>query len=115
MLITPIMFEQIGHETYVVFAVINFGIFVATFFIFPETAGRSLEEIDVFFEKASKVNPYDVVRIARKTPRRYDERGNLIDADVRAEHGFAGTPEDEKKRQGELTATADASSRASST
>ena len=88
-LATPIAFSSIGHHTYTVFCCINAAILVSTFFVFPETAGRSLEEMSAIFEKASVYNPYDVVRIERKTPRRYDESGNLIDASERAEHGFA--------------------------
>jgi hypothetical protein len=42
-LITPIAFATIGHKTYIIFAVINFAMVIATYFIFPETAGRSLE------------------------------------------------------------------------
>lgn len=99
------------------FAVINFGIFgkltriglgfdteirhvlttigvltistVSTFFIFPETAGRSLEEMSAIFETASIYNPYDVVRIEKRTPRRYDKSGNLLTAVGGSnEHGF---------------------------
>lgn len=78
MLITPIAFARIRYNTYTVFAVINAFIFVSTFFIFPETKGRSLEEMDDIFSRASKVNPYDVVRIERKTPARYDSNGKPI-------------------------------------
>ena len=42
-LITPIAFATIGYQTYIIFAVINAAMFVATWLIFPETAGRSLE------------------------------------------------------------------------
>ena len=42
-LITPIAFATIQYRTYIIFAVINAAIVVATALIFPETAGRSLE------------------------------------------------------------------------
>ncbi|CAO1622743.1 unnamed protein product [Sympodiomycopsis kandeliae] len=100
-LITPIAFANIDYHTYTVFAVLNFVIFVTTFFIFPETAGRSLEEMSAIFEKASIYNPYDVVRLEKRTPRRYDKRGQLLvnENDVSLEHGF---PHDEKKETTDL-------------
>ncbi|CAN6656606.1 hexose transporter Hxt13p [Trichomonascus vanleenenianus] len=69
-MITPIAFNNIKHFTYTIFAVINALIFVATYFLFPETAGRTLEEIDLIFEHANPKTPWDVVRIADKLPRR---------------------------------------------
>lgn len=54
---------------------------VTTYLIFPETAGRSLEEMSAIFEQASVWNPYDVVRIEKRTPRRYDEKGRPIGFD----------------------------------
>lgn len=81
-MVTPIMFESIGFRTYVVFAVLNFAILVTTFFIFPETAGRSLEEMSAIFAHSSKINPYDVVRKEKITPRRYDKQGHLINEDL---------------------------------
>ncbi|SPC66909.1 probable sugar transporter [Ustilago sp. UG-2017b] len=81
-MVTPIMFESIGFRTYVVFAVLNFAILVTTFFIFPETAGRSLEEMSAIFAHSSKINPYDVVRKEKFTPRRYDKQGHLINEDL---------------------------------
>lgn len=88
-LITPIAFDQIGYQTYIIFAVLNFAIFVSTYFIFVETKGRSLEEISAIFEHASIYNPYDVVRIERRFPRRYDTKGRLLAVDsVLAEDGI---------------------------
>lgn len=87
-LAAPIAFQNIKNNTYTVFAVLNAAIFVSTYFIFPETAGRSLEEMSVIFEKASVWNPYDVVRIEKRTPRRYDLQGNLLDPNVQIENGF---------------------------
>lgn len=77
-MITPIAFVNIKYNTYTVFCVLNAFIFICTYFIFPETMGRSLEEMDAIFEQASKINPYDVVRIERRTPRRYDRHGHPI-------------------------------------
>ncbi|KDN36511.1 sugar transporter STL1 [Tilletiaria anomala UBC 951] len=106
-LITPISFANIGYKTYVIFAVINLVIFVATYFIFPETAGRSLEEMDEIFARASKTNPFDVVLIERRTPRRYDKHGKPIalldDVEDNAMHARAGVTEERKAKQGSVS------------
>lgn len=68
-MITPIAFYNIKHFTYTIFCAINACIFVATYIFFPETQGRSLEEIDKIFENANPKTPWDVVGIARKLPR----------------------------------------------
>ncbi|CDS82086.1 probable sugar transporter [Sporisorium scitamineum] len=81
-MVTPIMFSTIGFRTYIVFSVLNAVILVVTFFIFPETAGRSLEEMSAIFAHSSKINPYDVVRREKISPRRYDKQGHLINDDV---------------------------------
>lgn len=77
-LVTPVAFATIYNRTYIIFAVINFAMAIASWAIFPETAGRSLEEMDGIFAQASMLNPYDVVRIEKNTPRRYDTSGNLL-------------------------------------
>lgn len=93
-LITPIAFANIQYRTYVIFAVINFFIFIATYFIFPETAGRSLEEMDEIFARSSKINPFDVVLVERATPRRYDKHGRPIGLleDVESNNANAESP-----------------------
>lgn len=78
-MITPIAFYHIKNYTYLIFCVINALMVPATWWIFPETAGRSLEEMDDIFSRASYINPYDVVRIEKETPRRYDKHGRPTD------------------------------------
>ncbi|SNX83234.1 probable sugar transporter [Melanopsichium pennsylvanicum] len=81
-MVTPVMFQNITYNTYTTFAVLNFVILIVTYFIFPETAGRSLEEMSAIFSHSSKINPYDIVRKEKITPRRYDKQGHLISDDV---------------------------------
>lgn len=69
-------FNSIGYKTYVVFAVINAAIVPCVWFFFPETAYRSLEEMDEIFHKTT--NPFDVVKIAHEMPHRYDKHGDLL-------------------------------------
>ncbi|KAI7030721.1 hypothetical protein KC352_g47534, partial [Hortaea werneckii] len=55
-MITPVAFETIHHNTYTIFAVINGGLILpVTYFFFPETKQRSLEEMDEIFKKSSNV------------------------------------------------------------
>lgn len=50
-MVTPIMIDNIGWATYLVFAIINACFLPIIFFFYPETQGRSLEEIDIIFAK----------------------------------------------------------------
>ncbi|KAJ5333802.1 hypothetical protein N7541_003632 [Penicillium brevicompactum] len=61
--ITPIGFDSIGSRYYIIFAVINAAIVPSVYFFFPETKGRSLEEIDEIF--AQSKNIFDPPRVAR--------------------------------------------------
>lgn len=47
-MITPISFSSIGFHTYTIFAVINAAIVPCIYLFYPETAGRSLEEMDAY-------------------------------------------------------------------
>lgn len=84
-MITPVAFESIGYQTYIIFAVINAFIVPVVYFFYPETAYRSLEEMDTIFHKTTSV--FDVVKIARNEPRRYGKKGELlINYDETEEH-----------------------------
>ncbi|KAL2358562.1 sugar porter family MFS transporter [Cryomyces antarcticus] len=75
-MITPIAFSSIGYQTYIIFAVINAFIVPCVYFFYPETAYRSLEEMDTIFHKTT--NWFNVVKIAREQPRRYGKDGKLL-------------------------------------
>lgn len=75
-MITPIAFDNIGYKTYLIFAVINAFIVPCVYFFYPETAYRSLEEMDEIFHQSTSV--WDVVRVAREKPRRYGKNGELL-------------------------------------
>ncbi|KAL0259495.1 hypothetical protein SLS55_005232 [Diplodia seriata] len=93
-MITPVAFSSIGYQTYIIFAVINAFIVPVTYFFYPETAYRSLEEMDTIFHKTTSV--FDVVKVARELPRRYGKNGELLinynDTEEAAAHG------DERRR-----------------
>lgn len=46
------------------------------YFFYPETAYRSLEEMDTIFRKTNSI--FSVVKIAREEPRRYGKNGELL-------------------------------------
>ena len=50
-MITPILISKIGWGTYLLFAVVNACFLPVIYFTYPETARRSLEEIDIIFAK----------------------------------------------------------------
>ncbi|KAF8192485.1 general substrate transporter [Pholiota molesta] len=51
-MITGPAFENISWRTYIIFATLNAAIIPAVYLYFPETAGRSLEDMDVVFALA---------------------------------------------------------------
>ncbi|KAL5462903.1 hypothetical protein PMIN07_004722 [Paraphaeosphaeria minitans] len=75
-MVTPPAFANIGYQTYIIFAVINAFMVPCVYFFFPETAYRSLEEMNEIFHKTT--NPFDVVKIAKQMPHRYDKHGELL-------------------------------------
>ena len=46
------------------------------YFFYPETANRSLEEMDIIFRKTKSI--WTVVSIANKEPKRYGTHGELL-------------------------------------
>ena len=78
-MITPVAFESIGYQTYIIFAVINAFMVPSVYFFYPETAYRSLEEMDTIFHKVEGASGYlSVVKVAREEPRRYGKNGELL-------------------------------------
>ncbi|PHH66462.1 hypothetical protein CDD82_1547 [Ophiocordyceps australis] len=49
-LFTPVALANIRWKTYIVFATFNVAAFIHVFFLFPETAGKTLEETELMFE-----------------------------------------------------------------
>lgn len=75
-MITPVSFATIGYKTYIIFAVINAFIFPVVYFFYPETAYRSLEEMDAIFRKTKGI--FNVVSTAQHEPQRYGKHGELL-------------------------------------
>ena len=60
-MITPVLISGIGAYTYLFFGILNAIFFPIIFWLYPETSGRSLEEIDLIFAKGYLENKSYVV------------------------------------------------------
>ena len=57
----------------------NAFIFPVVYFFYPETAYRSLEEMDAIFHKTTGAKAwFDVVKVAKNEPYRYGKKGELL-------------------------------------
>jgi sugar porter (SP) family MFS transporter len=65
--VTPVGFNSIGYQYYIIFAVLNAAIVPTVYLFFPETNGRTLEEIDEIFIRSKSI--FDPPRVARSLPR----------------------------------------------
>jgi hypothetical protein len=106
-MITPVLITNIGWGTYLLFAALNASFIPIIYFFYPETAGRSLEEIDLIFAKgytekmsyvkAAKLLPkMDEAQIAEAV-RQYD----LSDSDVE-NRSAAGSLKEKRQQDEEL-------------
>ncbi|KAI1102228.1 general substrate transporter [Jackrogersella minutella] len=102
-MVTPVMIANIGWGTYLFFAVVNATFVPIIWFFYPETAKRSLEEIDIIFAKGFVENK-SYVRAAEELPLLSPEqveqealKYGLIDTAARGAaqaHGPAGVVEE---------------------
>lgn len=93
--------DRIGWGTYLFFAVVNASFLPVIWFFYPETANRSLEEIDIIFAKGATEN-ISYVQAAKDLPFLTDEeverealRFGLIDT-VERVHQHHADPEAQK-------------------
>jgi sugar porter (SP) family MFS transporter len=74
--ITPVSLSTIGYRTFLIFAVLNVFILVCTYLFFPETAYRSLEEIDEIFARSKGI--LDVVTVSHTLAHRHGKHGEIL-------------------------------------
>ncbi|KAL1895930.1 hypothetical protein Sste5346_005029 [Sporothrix stenoceras] len=60
--VTPPGTDNLGNKYWIIFAVINAAFVPIVFFFFPETKGRSLEDIDIIFRHTTSI--FDAVSVA---------------------------------------------------
>lgn len=101
-MVTPIMVDEIGWGTYLFFAAINACFIPVIYFFYPETARRSLEEIDIIFAKGHAEN-ISYVKAAKELPHlqpaeieEYALRYGLIDQTT--SRGGGRDPRDEEEK-----------------
>lgn len=89
---TPVFIQTSQWGTYFFFALMNFIYIPVVFLFYPETAGRSLEEIDVIFAKAH-VEHAQPWRVAAKLPK-------LSMTEVEDYSSALGLYDDENEKEG---------------
>ncbi|KAL3490718.1 general substrate transporter [Aspergillus germanicus] len=65
-MITPVAIQDIGYRYYIVYTCIGACIPLSIYFLYPETMGRSLEEIDLIFRESPSA--LATVRYAKRRP-----------------------------------------------
>lgn len=92
---TPVMFTNLTWRTYIVFAAFNAAWVPIIYLLYPETGGRSLEEVDILFQGAHALgNPWTkVVQVAKCEPHWYDKNGDPTDS---SSSGIGGEKDTEK-------------------
>ncbi|CAJ0553221.1 Ff.00g117330.m01.CDS01 [Fusarium sp. VM40] len=65
-MVTPVALNTIGWQYYIVYAVIAACVPISVIFFFPETMGRSLEEIELVFRESPSV--FATVKFAKTRP-----------------------------------------------
>ncbi|KAG5661340.1 hypothetical protein KAF25_005462 [Fusarium avenaceum] len=65
-MVTPVALNTIGWQYYIVYAVIAACVPISVIFFFPETMGRSLEEIELVFRESPSV--FSTVKFAKTRP-----------------------------------------------
>ncbi|KAK5172248.1 uncharacterized protein LTR77_003886 [Saxophila tyrrhenica] len=81
--ITPVAFTTIGYRYFVVFAAVNASSIPVVYFFYPETRGRSLEEIDEIFTKSNSV--LEPVKVAKRLPQKH--LTEMVQADEKTGEG----------------------------
>jgi Sugar (and other) transporter len=95
-LFIPPAFENISWKLFIIFGVLCIGASVQAFFTYPETAGKTLEEIEMLFQKGGP-RPWHT----KPGNSLLDQRLLEMEASGRKEGGIAGRTEDEKAEFGE--------------
>lgn len=72
--ITPIGIQSLAWRFYIIWTVFNFAFVPIVYFFYPETAGRTLEDIDRFFTENQDILIFrDKDATSNKRPARYAE------------------------------------------
>ncbi|KAL3452611.1 major facilitator superfamily domain-containing protein [Aspergillus insuetus] len=97
--ITPIGIQNLGWRFYIVWIALNAAMVPAVYFFYPETAGRTLEDIDEYYRTDPPLLVFrDKEAISRKRPERYRIKEEEIirknDVDATADPAIKMTKKD---------------------
>ncbi|KAF2098694.1 general substrate transporter [Rhizodiscina lignyota] len=67
--VTPVGFTDIKWRYFIVYCALNAAFVPCIYFFFPETKGRSLEEIDEIFTQSRNI--FDPVKVAKRLPHKH--------------------------------------------
>ena len=79
--ITPVAVNTIGYQYFIVYAVISACIVPLVYFLYPETMGRSLEELEMLFSESPSI--MSIVKESKRKP----TQGGLVSAHMREKLG----------------------------
>lgn len=65
-MITPVAINNIGYQYYIVYAVIGACIPISVYFLYPETMGWKLEDLDILFKQGLSIR--GIVRSSYRPP-----------------------------------------------
>jgi hypothetical protein len=82
-MVTPVAIDTIGWEYYLVFLIISAIIVPVVWFAYPETMGRSLEELEMMFTEGKSIRA--IVKTSRKPL-----EGGLMPDEYKMEKGEKG-------------------------
>jgi len=94
-MITPVLIDEIGWGTYLFFGALNAIFFPIIYLLYPETSGRSLEEIDFIFAKGY-VEKMSYVKASKELPRLSDEELHRYARD----NGYLSSTDEESGSEG---------------
>lgn len=86
----PNAFQNISWRTYIIFGVFSVALTIQTFYMFPETKGKTLEEIDQMW--ADKIPAWKSASYVANLPIMVDELENKLTHSENAQHVEDATP-----------------------
>lgn len=78
---TSVGIRQLGYKFYVMFAVFNIAFLPVVYFLYPETANRTLEDLDDYFDKDS---PHKIpIPFSDKVAKQHQRPAEAVEAELR--------------------------------
>lgn len=78
---TSVGIRNLGYKFYIMFAVFNLVFIPVVYFLYPETANRTLEDLDDYFDKDSPHKT--IIRIGDKVAKQHHRPAEAIEAERR--------------------------------